>query len=175
MKPRIKNARHRLSAHGHSQPLHRKIQPRNRPHPETCPAPDEGTELVTTVFLVGKRPPLANYPPFWRWLARLVYHHINWSPDYGIEYQGVYDTEAEARYAASTPGGFYMELPLNAELPQATAQFGKHDFPLSDASADYRNRRFPFVTIPRSQFDALDAKIAQTLTRANEQRSVKAV
>lgn len=130
---------------------------------------------MKTLFLVGKRPPLAQYPALWRWLARLVYKRINWCPDYGIEYQGIYDTEAAARFAASEPGGFYMELPLNAELPEQTAQFGKHDFPLSDASMEYRNRHFAFVTIPRDDFEALDRKVAQTLHCAHGRCDSKAV
>lgn len=118
---------------------------------------------MQTVFLVAKRPPLSNYPLLWRWLARLVYHRLGWCPDYGIEYQGVYDTESAARHAASTPGGFYMELPLNAELPEATTQFGVHDFPLSDASAAYRNRAFSYVAISRNDLDALNSKVEQTI------------
>lgn len=124
-------------------------------------------EMAQSVFLVAKRPPLTDHPLVWRWLARLVYKRINWAPDYGIEYQGVYEDEATARHAAAMPGGFYIELPLNAELPQETAQFGKHDFPLSDASAEYRNRKFPYITLTREQLEALDAKVTQTLNCAN--------
>lgn len=111
------------------------------------PVPDE-THKPTSVFLVGKRPPLDNYPMLWRWLARLVYHQINWAPDYGIEYQGVFETEAAARHAASAPGTFYIELPLNCELPTETSSYGSHDFPHSSASCEYRNRRFSFVAVP---------------------------
>lgn len=114
------------------------------------------TERPKTVFLVAKRPPLTDHPFIWRWLARLVYRHINWSPDYGIEYQGVYDNEAAARHAASIPGGFYIELPFNAELPQETTSFGAHDFPLSEASSEYRNRRFPFVAVPAYGLEKLE-------------------
>jgi hypothetical protein len=141
--------------------------------PETFPAPArEMAEGIKSVYLVGKRPPLKNYPVLWRFLARFVYHRLNWCPDYGIEYQGVFTDEAEARHAASGPGMFYMELPLNAELPEETSQFGVHDFPLSEASSEYRNRRFSFVTIPRRDFELLDDKTKEFGRRG--QRSASA-
>lgn len=123
-----------------------------------------------SVFLVARRPPLSEHPLFWRWLARLVYQRINWAPDYGIEYQGVYTDEAEARYAASEVGGFVIAMPLNACLPLQTCQYGTHDFPLSEASNEYRNRKFPFVAVLRRdlddclrpKFDRLQGKIRET-------------
>jgi hypothetical protein len=122
---------------------------------------------LKSVYLVAKRPPLSNYPILWRFLARFVYQRLNWCPDYGIEYQGVFTDEAEARHAASGPGLFYIELPLNAELPQETAQFGKHDFPLSEASSEYRNRRWSFVTVPRRDFELLEQKIEEVVRAAS--------
>lgn len=104
---------------------------------------------VKSVFLVATRPPLGDHPPLWRWLARRVYERLHWCPDFGIEYQGVFTDEAEARYEASRAGGFYMELPLNGALPDTACQFGKHDFPLSEASAEYRNRKPAFVAVSR--------------------------
>lgn len=102
-----------------------------------------------SVWLVGKRPPLNQYPALWRWLALLVYKRLHWTPDYGIDYGGVYLDEAEARHAASEYGGFYMELPWNSLLPPEPCQYGKHDFPLSEASASYRNRQPEFLAIRR--------------------------
>lgn len=113
----------------------------------------------STVFLVGKRPPLSTHPPFWQWLARLVYKRLHWCPDFGIEYQGVFTNEAEARHAASAPGMFYMELPLDAELPAEPCQFGVHDFPHSDASPFYRRRKAPYVAVPRTQMERLERSI----------------
>lgn len=115
-----------------------------------------------SVFLVARRPPLSNYPFVWRWLARFVYERIQWAPDYGIEYQGVYTDASEARHVASGPGMFVMEIPFNASLPLETCQFGSHDFPLSEASPQYRNRKFPFVAVPRSQIERLQEKIRAT-------------
>lgn len=123
-----------------------------------------------SVFLVARRPPLSAHPYLWRWLARFVYQRINWAPDFGIEYQGVYTDEAEARHAASQVGGFVIAMPLNASLPLETCQFGIHDFPLSEASHEYRNRKFSFVAVPRKEIDdrlLLEAKIEQVARAAS--------
>jgi len=145
----------------------------NPPIPETYPAPERVDKVEAdkplSVYLVGKRPPLAKYPAIWRFLARWIYKQLNWCPDYGIEYQGVYTDEAEARYNASAQGAFYMELPLNASLPDETAQFGVHDFPLSEASAEYRRRRFAYVSIPRVQLEALSQKVERNAAAAEGQ------
>ena len=122
---------------------------------------------IPSVFLVGKRPPLTGYPMLWRVLARWVYRRLNWAPDYGIEYQGVFTSEAAARHAASAPGMFYIELPLNSELPEETAQWGAHDFPLSDASSDYRHRRWPLIAVSRRDLEMLEAKIEQVARSAS--------
>lgn len=126
--------------------------------------------VPASVFLVARRPPLSEHAFVWRWLARLVYWRINWAPDFGIEYQGVYTDEAAARHAASEVGGFVIAMPLNACLPLETCQFGAHDFPLSEASHEYRNRRFPFVAVPRKELDdqlLLEAKIEQVARAAS--------
>lgn len=115
-----------------------------------------------SVFLVARRPPLSEQPFLWRWLARFVYQRIQWAPDFGIEYQGVYTDESEARHVASGPGMFVIEMPLNASLPLETCQYGSHDFPLSEASSAYRNRKFPFVAVPRSQIERLQEKLRAT-------------
>jgi hypothetical protein len=61
---------------------------------------------------------------------------------------------------------FVMELPLNGMLPEETAQYGKHDFPASEASSLYRNRKLPFITLPRDQLEALGARIEETAQNA---------
>lgn len=117
-----------------------------------------------SVWLVGKRPPLSQYALLYRWLARWLYQRMHWCPEFGIELQGVFTNEAEARHAASAPGMFYMELPLDAELPAQPCQFGTHDFPHSDASAFYRHRRMPFIAVPRNE---VEAKIDQIIRSAS--------
>jgi hypothetical protein len=150
-----------------------------RPIRATFPDPARGRSMVAlesdvapaSVFLVGRRPPLSEHPFVWRWLARFIYRRIRWVPDHGIEYQGVYSDEAEARWAASGPGMFVMEVPLNASLPLETCQFGAHDFPLSEASHEYRNRKFPFVAVPRSQIERLHEKVRSTDPIIKEMRA----
>lgn len=124
-----------------------------------------------SVYLVASRPPLSDHPFVWRWLARWVYKKIQWAPDYGIEYQGVYTDEAEARWAASGQGMFLIELPLNASLPAETCQYGVHDFPLSEASHEYRNRKHQFVAVPCGQLERLQEKIRATDPIVGEMRA----
>lgn len=86
---------------------------------------------------------------------------MHWSPDWGIEYQGVYINEAEARHAASAPGMFYIQLPLDAELPIETCAYGTHDFPHSEASPFYRHRRMPFTAVLTNQLDRLQDSLSR--------------
>lgn len=135
---------------------------RLRPVEEIPPVP-----VVSSVWLVARRPLLSEHPVFYRWLARWLYRRIHWTPDYGIEYQGVYIDEAEARWAASGAGMFVMEVPFNACLPEETCQFGKHDFPLSEASPMYRNRSLSFVAIPRERLAQLEDKVEEVYKSAH--------
>lgn len=96
-----------------------------------------------------------------------MYERIHWTPDYGIEYQGVYTDEAEARWAASGPGMFVMEVPLNGSLPEETCQYGKHDFPLSEASPMYRNRNLSFVAVSRERMAQLESKVEEVFRSAS--------
>lgn len=117
-----------------------------------------------TVFLVGRRPPLITFPLLYRWLARWLYKRMYWCPEWGVEYQGVFTNEAEARHAANAPGMFYMELPLDAELPATPCQFGTHDFPYSEASSFYRRRKMPYVAVHRNE---VEQKIDQIIRSAS--------
>lgn len=117
--------------------------------------------MPTAVYLVAARPPITHLPYLWRRLAKLVYDKFHWCPDYGIDYRGVYTDEAEARHAASAPGMFYMELPLNGSLPPEPCQFGKHDFPLSEFSSEYRNRQPAYVAVSRRDLARLGRKIEE--------------
>lgn len=139
-------------------------------HPATRKDQDEAIRRVrdgkVDVYLVVKRRPLSEKPALWRWLARFVYWKIQWSSDYGIEYQGVYTEESAARHAASGEGMSYSQIPLDVLLPEETCQYGVHDFPLSESSAQYRNRSFPLVAIPQVDLEnllLLEAKVNQTL------------
>jgi len=121
-------------------------------------------------------------PRLVKWLLRRIYHHYAWTAmahdgkSYcKWEFLGIYDTATEARWAAMVPGGSWMELPLNLSLPEESCQFRTHDFPRSSVSQEYRERQLPFVTIPRAEFNALDAKVAQTLNCAHGKCESKVV
>jgi hypothetical protein len=151
--PIIQSIRNRLRSQRHNQS--RMI----RYPPETRKAP-ESSEM--NVYLVVKRKPLSQVPWLYRLLARWVYFRIGWASDYSVEYQGVYTEESEARWAASGEGMSYTEIPWNASLPEDTCQCGTHDFPWSEASAEYRNRKLPFVSVPRYEVERLQQTLART-------------
>lgn len=97
-----------------------------------------------------------------KWLLRRIYRHYGWTAmDHdGKSYckwsfLGIFDTSTEARWAAMVPGGSWMELPLNLSLPEETCQFGRHDFPRSSVSHEYRNRKLPFQAVPTSELERL--------------------
>jgi hypothetical protein len=110
-----------------------------------------------------------NVPRLIKWLLRRIYHRYGWTAmDHNgrsyckWDFLGIFDTATGARWAAMVPGGSWMELPLNQSLPEATCQFGRHDFPRSSVSHEYRNRKLPFVAVPRAQLEALEDKVNQT-------------
>src|SRR6185503_4578697 len=163
MSHRVRKHRHHLDHQSDhrtekSQPLHL------HPIQATLPAP---VANVTSVWLVARHPPLSEHKILYRWLARWLYERIHWTPDYGIEYQGVYTDEAEARWAASGAGMFVMEVPLNGSLPEETCQYGKHDFPLSEASPMYRNRNLSFVAVSRERMAQLESKVEEVFRSAS--------
>jgi hypothetical protein len=140
---------------------------------------------LRTAYLALQTKSLDDDPdvPYWiKWILRRIYHRYGWTAmDHdGKSYckwsfLGIFDTATAARWAAMVPGGSWMELPLNESLPEETSQFRSHDFPLSSVSHEYRNRKLPFITLPREDLDALDAKVAQTLNRANGNGARKVV
>lgn len=70
-----------------------------------------------------------------------------------VEDRGVFDDEADARWSANCPGGSYKAVPYNVSLPEETVIYGPHDFPALEASASYRNRKFPFTVVPTRQLE----------------------
>jgi len=118
-------------------------------------------EAVADVYLVVQRRPLSEKPFVWRQLARLVYWAIGWSSDYGVEYQSVCTTESEARYLSSADGWSYTKVPVNGCLPAETCQYGTHDFPLSEASHWYRQRKLPRISFPQHDVMRLEEKLRQ--------------
>lgn len=121
-------------------------------------------------------------PQLVKWLLRRIYQRYAWTAmghdgkSYTKwEFLGIFDTSGGARWAAMVPGGSWMELPLNESLPEETSQFRAHDFPRLSASQEYRDRKLPFVTLPRVDFEALDEKTIQTLNCAHGKCNPKAV
>lgn len=127
---------------------------------------------LLTAYVVVQQKSLDDDPlvPRWvKWLLRKIYQHYGWAAvdkngkSYcKLEFIGIYDNATDARWAAMVPGGSYRELPLNCSLPPETCQFRIHDFPCSSVSSEYRNRKLPFVTVPRSELEHLQE--AKTLT-----------
>lgn len=79
-----------------------------------------------------------------------------------IEYRGVYDDDAAARWAANCKGGEIKPIPFNAVLSEETTSYKPSDVPQSEASPWYRRGvMLPFVTLPRADIERLDQKIEQ--------------
>jgi hypothetical protein len=127
---------------------------------------------LPTAYVVVQQKSLKDDPHVPRVIKRLlqwVYFRYGWAAvDHDgrsyckLEFVGVFDSAAAARWAAMIPGGSYRELPLNNSLPEETCQFRVHDFPASPISADYRNRKLPFIAIPRAVFERKVEKIIES-------------
>lgn len=143
---------------------------------------------VRDMFLVTQRKSLEAVEPWWwlRWLLRKYFEwrgfacrsHCNCSGGCyaSVEYRGVFDDEAAARFAASCEGGEYKPIPFNAALPEETVSYIPGDAPLSEASAWYRRgAMLPFVAVPRDDLQRLEEKVQQTLDCAEGTCNVKVV
>lgn len=112
-------------------------------------------------------------------MIRFIYFRYGWAATakrtedgmyYSVEYRGVTPDEAEARYLSSEPNASYTKIPWRSCLPVETAQCGTHDFPLSDVSHKYRNRKLPYSVVPTKELDdrlLLEAKIEQVARAAS--------
>lgn len=100
-----------------------------------------------------------------RWFLRWVYWRYGFAAKscrckHGVTYfnfepRGTFADEVDARWAANCPGGGLKQVPFNAALGEETATYAPSDFPQSDASSDYRNRRLPFSFVPTSELERL--------------------
>jgi len=113
-------------------------------------------------------------PAWLKVLLRWVYHRYGWAAIEGMQFRGVFDNEADARWAANCGGGSYRSAPYNAALPEATCQFGTYDHPQSEDSNDYRKRQLPFVAVSRADLEALGARIEETAQNAEGLCTIKA-
>ena len=101
--------------------------------------------------------------PAWvKVFLRWVYHRYGWAAIEGIQFRGVYDDESDAYHVANCDGGSYRSAPYNAALPEETCQFGVYDHPQSEASNEYRNRKLPFVSVPRLEVERLEESLRAT-------------
>lgn len=141
---------------------------------------------VRNLFLVTQRKSLEAVEP-WRWLRWLLRKYFEWrgfacrshcncegNCYASIEYRGVFDDEAAARWAASCEGGEYKPIPFNAALPEETVSYIPGDAPLSEVSPWYRRgAMLPFVAIRRTDLHQLEEKVQETLDCAEGRCATK--
>lgn len=113
-----------------------------------------------SAFLVGKRAPLDRLPKVLAELARKTYFKLGSLLFGGIEGLSICTSKQLADDFASRPGRFVLELPVDECLPDELVQFGYHNFPASQASPRYLNRRFKFTVIDIEQFKALAYQVS---------------
>jgi hypothetical protein len=120
-------------------------------------------EEVRDLYLVTQRKPLEAVEPnpFLRWVLRRYFawrgfacrSHDGDCDQHcyaSIEYRGVFDDPAAARYASNCDGGAVKPIPYNAALPEETVQYKAGDVPQSEASSWYRaGVPLPFEAVRR--------------------------
>ena len=131
---------------------------------------------VRDLQLVTQRKPLEDVVPQWwmRWFLRKVFKYYGFACRShcgecdgqcyaSIEYRGVFDDEAMARWAANCQGGAVKPIPFNAALPEETVKYKEGDVPMSEASPWYRRGvALPFEAVPRGAMERLRQKIHET-------------
>lgn len=120
---------------------------------------------VRDLHLVTQRKPLEAVEPnpFLRWLLRRYFRwrgfacrshcgECDGTCYASVEYRGVFDDPAAARYAANCDGGAVKPIPYNSALPEETVQYKAGDVPQSEASNWYRRGVLvPFRAVPREE------------------------
>lgn len=162
-------------------------QIRRRPVGESPKAPERVLRMVAAekevtpekVCLMTDVWPITVLPKWAQWTIRFIYFRYGWAATarrgddgmyYSVEYRGVTPDEAEARYLSSEPNASYTKIPWRSCLPIQTAQFSTHDFPLSEVSYKYRNRKLPYSVVQTKELDdqlLLEAKIEQVARAAS--------
>lgn len=108
--------------------------------PDQCIHP---LHIQGSAFFVGGRPVIGG----WRlWVARRVYFWLGVSD---VEGKSICTDKKLAAKMASVPGGFFMELPVNASLPEEPCQYGLHSFPSAEPN-DYPHRLLRLVAVTRA-------------------------
>ena len=136
-------------------------------------------EMLTKVCLMTDVQPITVLPKWAQWVIRFIYFRYGWSATakraedgmyYSVEYRGVTPDEAEARYLSSEPNASYTKVPWRSCYPVETVQGDTHDFPHSEVSHQYRNRKLPYSVVPTKEIDdrlLLEAKIEQVARAAS--------
>ena len=140
---------------------------------------------IVNHYLVTQQKALEELVPHWivRWFLRWVYQHYGFAAMscrckhgvtyFNLEQRATFSDPAEARHWANCSGGSYKPIPHDPPqpLPEITAQYGVLDFPQSEASADYRNRKLPFSVVPTADLERLGHGIRQTDSLIEEYRT----
>ncbi len=122
---------------------------------------------IVNHWLAFQEKKLEEVVPNWlvRKFLRWVYWHYGFAAKscrckhgvsyFGFEPRGTFANEADARWAANCNGGGLKQVPFNAALGEETATYAPADFPQSEASTEYRNRRLPFSFVPTAELERL--------------------
>jgi hypothetical protein len=168
---RIQQIPHNLASHQRAKPA--RTIPTQVERPAAIPRGQERSQPLKEVCLMVNVQPITVLPKWAQWMVRYIYFRYGWAAmaerdgvKYSVEYRGVTPDESEARYLSSEPNASYTKVPWRSCLPIETVQFSVHDFPLSEVSPSYRNRKLPFVTYSRADMEALGERIEQTAERA---------
>lgn len=134
-------------------------------------------EVAPEICLLTNVQPITRLPKWAQWTIRFIYFRYGWAAmaerdgmKYSVEYRGVTPDESEARHLSSEDNASYTKVPWRSCLPMETVQFSTHDFPLSEVSHKYRNRKLPYSVVPTKEIDdrlLLEAKIEQVARAAS--------
>lgn len=128
-------------------------------------------DKAETAFLVGQLSDIDSLPLVGRLyvnyvllpVARLAYFMWGWTNI--LVAQSICSSKEKAREFANGPRRFYLELPVDADLPDRTCQFGQHDFPASAVSQRYQKRQLDYLAIPRKQASREMRGLAESVQR----------
>lgn len=123
---------------------------------------------VKDAYVVCKRRPLSELPADKQRQIRQAYTDTDWSSDHSIEFVGIYTDEVDAIKAASIPGGFIQQIPVNADLPDRPIQYGKHTFPLSPTREMYDERSCEMMAVRRCDMELVMLKASEVKAAARQ-------
>jgi hypothetical protein len=119
-------------------------------------------------YVVCKRRPLSELSPEKQQQIRQAYKDTDWSSDYSIEFVEICTDEVGAIEAASIPGGFIQQIPINAALPDVPIRYGRHTFPLSPAREMYEEQESEIMAVRRSDMEQIMHKACEVKQAARQ-------